>query len=240
MEDKLHFITYGDEIYEESKQRIYNEALNTKWFHSIKCYGKYDLSIKFINEFKNILYMKKGGGYWIWKFDIILNRLNEINNGDFLIYADCGCTVNVNGIKRLKEYIEMIKNNKDKIISFQMGYPENNWTTNQIFNSFNIQENDSIKISGQYIGGIMIMQKCEAVINIFKDCLHKIRENPLIITDHYNKNQNQYFKENRHDQSILSVARKIHGSIVIPDETYSSDFSCEIIQKIPFLATRIK
>ena len=60
------------------------------------------------------------------------------------------------------------------------------------------------------------MQKCEAVINIFNDCLDKIRKDPLIITDHYNKNQRQCFKDNRHDQSILSVARKIHGSIIIP------------------------
>ena len=32
--------------------------------------------------------MKRGGGYWIWKFDIILNKLKQINNGDFLVYID--------------------------------------------------------------------------------------------------------------------------------------------------------
>ena len=82
------------------------------------------------------------------------------------------------------------------------------------------------------------MQKCDAVINIFKNCLDKIRKDPLIITDHYNRNQRKCFIDNRHDQSILSVARKIHGSIVIPDETYSLDFNSETMQKIPFLATR--
>ena len=71
---------------------------------------RYDLSISFRNEFKSILSMKRGGGYWIWKFDIILNKLEEINNGEFLIYVDSGCTVNTNGTKRLEEYIEMIKN----------------------------------------------------------------------------------------------------------------------------------
>ena len=120
-----------------------------------------------------------------------------------------------------------------------MTFKENTYTTKQIFDSFNIQENDPIQTSGQYVGTILIMQKCEDVINIFKDCLDKIRKDPLIITDHYNSSQKKYFRDNRHDQSILSVARKIHGSIVIPDETYG-DFNSEAMQKIPFLAIRKK
>tara|TARA_B110000977_G_C10972834_1_gene453001 strand:+ start:159 stop:911 length:753 start_codon:yes stop_codon:yes gene_type:complete len=238
MKNKLHLISYGDKKYIKAKHRIYNEAFNTKWFYSIKCYGLEDLCVSFRNEFKSILSMKRGGGYWIWKFDIILNKLQEINDGEFLIYVDSGCTINPKGKKRLKEYIEMFKNNKNKIISFQMGHKENVWTTKQIFHSFGIPENDPIETSGQYMATIIIMQKCEAVINIFNDCLDKIRKDPLIITDHYNKNQRQFFKDNRHDQSILSMARKIHGSIVLPNETYSRDFNSETMQKIPFLATR--
>ena len=238
MKNKLHLISYGDKKYIKAKYRIYNEAFNTKWFYSIKCYGLEDLSVNFRNEFKSILTMKRGSGYWIWKFDIILNKLEEINDGEFLIYVDSGCTVNANGTKRLEEYVEMIKNSKNKIISFQMGHKENVWTTKQIFDSFGVPENDPIKTSGQYIATIIIMQKCEAVINMFNDCLDKIRKDHLIITDHYNSNQKKCFRDNRHDQSILSVARKIHGSIVIPDETYSLDFNSETMQKIPFLATK--
>ena len=238
MKNKLHLIAYGDKKYIKAKHRIYNEALNTKWFYSIKCYGLEDLSVSFRNEFKSILTMKRGGGYWIWKFDIILNKLDEINDGEFLIYVDSGCSVNANGTKRLEEYIEMIKNSENKIISFQMGHQENVWTTKQVFDSFDISENNPIETSGQFIATILIMRKCDAVINIFKNCLDKIRKDPLIITDHYNSNQKKCFRDNRHDQSILSVARKIHGSIVIPDECWGADFNSETMQKIPFLATR--
>ena len=238
MQDKLHLICYGDNKYLKAKERLYKEADNTNWFHSIKCYGFEDLSISFRNEFKSILEMKRGGGYWIWKFDIIINKLEEINEGDFLIYLDSGCTVNANGNKRLEEYLEMIKNSKNKIISFQMDHKENVWTTKQVFSSFGIPENDPIETSGQFIGGILIMQNCDAVKNIFKNCLDKIRKNHLIITDYYNKIQRPFFKDNRHDQSVLSVGRKIYGSIVIPDETWSHDFNSEIMKRIPFLATR--
>ena len=242
MKNKLHFVSYGDEKFTKAKQRIFNEALNTNWFYSINCYGKEDLSISFRKEFESILLMERGGGYWIWKFDIILNKLAEIDNGDFLIYADSGCTVNENGVQRLEEYIEMIKNNKNKIISFQLPLQEKSWTTKQIFDSFGIPENDPIEKDGQYVGTILIMQKCDTVINMLKDCLNKIRKDPLIITDYYNGNQIECFIDNRHDQSILSVALKIHGSIIIPNETESTDLNgyinSESLQKIPFLASR--
>jgi hypothetical protein len=246
MEHNIHFISYGDEKFKASKRRIYNEAVNTGWFNSIKCYGKEDLSIEFCHEFKNILSMNRGGGYWIWKFDIILNKLQEINDNEFLIYADCGCTINPTGYHRLNEYIEMIKNNRNKIISFQLKHMEKVFTTKQIFESFNIPENHPIETSRQYVGGILIMQKCNNIINIFKDCLDKLRKNPLLITNYYNNNQRSYFKDNRYDQSILSVARKIHGSIILPDETWNINYNAEQLKnaedmkKFPFLATRIR
>ena len=236
--EKIHFISYGDEKYNIAKQRIYNEAKNTGWFNLINCYGKQDLTSDFVKEFEKILSLNRGGGYWIWKFDIILNKLQEINNGDFLIYADSGCSINLNGKKRFYEYIEMIKNNKYKIISFELNYPEIMWTTNEIFNSFNISENNILRKSKHLMSTIMIMQKCDAVINIFKDCLDKIRINPLLITDHYNINQRIYFKDNRHDQSILSVCRKKHGTIILPDETWDKNFNSPHMKNFPFLATR--
>jgi len=238
--EKIHFISYGDEKYKVAKERIYNEAINTNWFDSINCYGKEYLTSDFVKEFKNILSMNRGGGYWIWKFDIILNKLQEINNGDFLIYADSGCSINLNGKKRFYEYIEMIKNNKYKIISFELSHQEKQYTTKEIFDVFNIPENDIIENSYQLMATVIIMQKSDAVISIFKDCLDKIRINSLLITDHYNINQRIYFKDNRHDQSILSIARKIHGSIILSDETWDNNFGSEYIKKKPFLATRKK
>ena len=238
IEDKIHFISYGDKNYEKARQRIYNEAVNSSWFYSVTCYDRKSLSPNFFEEFKSIFSFQKGGGYWIWKFDIILKKLEEIDNNDFLIYTDSGCTVNINGTERLKEYIKLIKNDKHKIISFVMGVKEKEWTTKEIFDTFEIKEDDPLLSTRQYIGGILIMQKCDAVINIFKDCLDKIRKDPLIITDYYNSNQKEYFKNNRNDQSILSVCRKLHGSVVISDETFCDDFNSGIRKSIPFLATR--
>jgi hypothetical protein len=85
------------------------------------------------------------------------------------------------------------------------------------------------------MASLLIMKKCNEVVNLFEDCLNKIYIDPIIITDHYNKNQlNKNFIVNRHDKSILSVARKIHGSIIISDETWYKDFSSEDAKKYLF------
>ena len=236
--DKLHLIAYGDDKYKKAKERIFMEANNSKWFYTTNIYCKEDLSINFCKEFKNVLNMYRGGGYWIWKFDLIIRKLVEINDGDLLIYVDSGCTININGEERLNEYIELIKNDKHKIISFQMCHIEKKWTTKQIFDLFDISPNDIIQNSGQYMATILIMQKCNNVIKIFNDSLEIIRKDHKIITDYYNNQQNNIFIENRHDQSILSIIRKKYGSIVIPDETYFHDFNVDSVKKIPFLATK--
>ncbi|WP_282134442.1 hypothetical protein [Seonamhaeicola maritimus] len=235
---KLHLISYGDKKYRKTKERLFNEAIRSNWFYSINIFGEKDLSAAFRNEFQDLLNLEKGGGCYVWKFYIILRKLAEINSGDFLIYLDSGCSINEAGSKRLEEYIQIIKNDEYKIISFQMNFLDQAFTTRQIFNAFGIPINDEVERTGQFVGGILIMQKCNDVIKIFEDCLDKIRKDHLLITDHYNTDQFDIFRENRHDQSILSVARKKHGSIVIPDETYFLDFNSESALKTPFLATR--
>jgi hypothetical protein len=85
------------------------------------------------------------------------------------------------------------------------------------------------------------MKKCEHVINIYNKFFDVIDTDKKLITDYYNKiNQSDEFIDNRHDQSILSVIRKIYGTVVLPDETWYVNFNCEKAHTVPFLATRKK
>jgi len=42
--EKIHMITYGNNIYSRAKERIKEEALHTTWFKSIKVCGPEDLT----------------------------------------------------------------------------------------------------------------------------------------------------------------------------------------------------
>ena len=52
MTQQIHFITYGNHLYNNSKQRIHQEALNTGWFNSINICGPESLTESFTVEFK--------------------------------------------------------------------------------------------------------------------------------------------------------------------------------------------
>ena len=236
----IHLITYGDKKYEKSKQRLYNEAKNTNWFNSITLYGPENLDNNFKNKFNDILNMPRGAGYWIWKSHIIKKKLNEINDNDILIYLDAGCSINEKGKKRLDEYVDMLNKNGEGIISFQMPHIEKNYTTKEIFTYFDIDINSNIANSGQFMATIIIMKKNINLINIFNLNEKLLHDNYLLITDYYNKNQPKEFIDNRHDQSILSIIRKIHGSIILNDETWFGHnlFGNQESLKYPFWATR--
>jgi hypothetical protein len=237
----IHLITYGCDKYEKSKNLLYNEALTTNWFNSISVYGPNDLDNEFKTRFKDILNQPRGSGYWIWKVYIINKKLNEIKDGDILIYLDAGCTINKKGERRFYEYIDLLNNNNNNnegIISFSMPLAEKAWTTKEIFNYFNVSTNSEIANSGQLHSTILIMKKNNKLINIINNYYKLLYTNPLLFTDYYNNNQQPYFIDNRHDQSIFSILRKIYGSIILNDETWFQPFGSNYSLAYPFWGTR--
>jgi hypothetical protein len=239
MTSKIHFITYGNHKFENSINRLIGEARNTGWFTTATPYRPHDLSDEFRNKYNDILARERGGGYWIWKFDIIKQHLTKIDNDDFLMYLDAGCSINPNGKKRFNEYIDMLNNSNEGIISFQMEHLEKTWTTRQIFQHFNLDLNSDNGNSGQIIATVVIMKKNEKLMKIIDECFNILTTNPLLFTDDYNhQNQESYFRDNRHDQSVFSIIRKIHGSILLGDETFFQPFGNDVSLQYPFWATR--
>ena len=234
---KLHFLTYGDNKYKNAKKRIFQEALNSKFFYSIKCRGPEHLDQDFKTKFKDILKLHRGGGYWIWRHHIIMKRMKEINFGEYLVFLDAGCTINKSGKKRLIEYIDKLNNSKYDILGFNLNdcsNMEKKWTTKQIFDYFNLSLDSNIANTAQICGGLSIIRKGNNYHKYF-DLFNKvINHDPYLITDKYNKGQNTFFKENRHDQSIFGIIRKILGSITVNDNIETNNHN------IPFIATRIR
>ena len=235
----IHLITYGDNKYINSKKRLYKQAGDTGWFDTITLYGPDDLDKAYKEKFANILNKPRGGGYWIWKSYIIKKKLQEINDGDILIYLDAGCSINKHGEKRFHEYIKLLNSSDSGCLSFYMeADTERTLTVNEIFEYFGIGKDDSLRTSFQLVGGIRIMKKNNNLIKMINLEEKTCYDNPLLFTDHYNKNQESYFKDNRHEQSIFSIIRKMNNPLLLPDETYKIPFGEGNSLKYPFWATR--
>lgn len=218
---KFVFITFGGPKirFEKPVNRICNEAKAFSIFDEI--YGFDDNDLKKDNIFweKHGNFIEnnpRGYGYWIWKPYIIQKKLMELNENDILVYADCGCKMNVHGKPRFLEYIDMLDNNSNNfgLISFRMGnLLEKRWTKQAILKWFMATE--KMKNTGQFLAGVQIIKKNKHSINIINTWYNNMI--PQLINDD-TKNEANYFIENRHDQSIYSIIVKKFGSIQIQDE----------------------
>lgn len=219
---KKYFITYGTNKYNESKFRLAKQVKELDIFDSIKTCDGSNLTNDFKIKHKDVLCDQHGGGFWIWKIDIINQELDKLNDGDYLVYLDAGCVINKEGKERFIEYFEMLNKSEYGIISFRMHHKEREWTTSEVFNYFNISPDEDIGLTGQSLGGILIMQKKPHLLKILSKVNNVLEYDNKLFTNYYKKNkQHNGFKDCRHDQSIMSIIRKIEGSIVLEDETLS-------------------
>jgi hypothetical protein len=223
--NQINIITFGRKEYNNSLERIKNEALSFNIFDKILIYN--DINLKndfpeFWEKHENfIINNKRGYGYWIWKSYLTLKTLENMNDNDILVYADAGCTLNKNGIQRLNEYFNMVRNNDCANVSFQM--PQNiekKWTKMDIFNFLDIKDTSEHFSSGQLIAGIFIVRKCDFTMNLVNEWYNIMSNNYNLIDDSPSILPNDHtFSENRHDQSIFSLLRKKYGTIILSDET---------------------
>jgi hypothetical protein len=215
----IHLITYGDGKYNSSKRRLVKEALDSDLFQSIKAYGRSNLTPEFESRFKDILNMKRGGGYWIWKFDLINSNLNQMNDGEFLIYMDAGSSIDVNAREDMYHYMDLLNNSPFGVLLFQKhNLPERKYTSGRLLNYFSINPESDIAKSGQLHCSIILIQKKKHSVDFFHKCLEVLNDDPYIITDRYNK-ENQYLIDHRHDQSLMSIIGKSFGCIILDFKT---------------------
>ena len=257
---KVHFITYSDDNKENkgqyknminSKKRILKQAIESGFFDSVKGYNYYDLTTNFKKKYNKILIQPRGAGYWCWKIDIIKQRLDEIDDGDFLIYSDCGSTINKKGINRFNEYKNMLNKSKFGIIYNEKQNNEHelkNWSTKELFNYFKKNVNDEIGKRRCCTAGLLIMQKKShlyKIINAFEDLLNY---NQDLITDRYNiEPQDKSFRDNRHDQAIFTFlfieygAVHINGDeIAVKKKKLNGRLRSVYDNNFPFWATRLR
>lgn len=235
----IYFFSYGDSKYVQSKQRIRQEAISMG-FDEVNVYGPENLPKEFIEKTAPHLLAPRGAGYWLWKSHFLKSTFDRMNDGDYCIYADAGCHININGKQRLQEYMEMIKEDDCGIISFEItGLTEAMYTNEKVFEYFEIDENDEMRKTSQIVGGVLILRKCENSTNIVNEYYRMACEHPDLFSDQWNNyKRTPEFRDHRHDQSILGILRKRYKSLIIKDETYSENWND--LKNMPILATRIR
>lgn len=194
------FITYGDCGYEDAKARICEEAKATGEFDEIISYGRDDLSEVLLQS--DIINIKRGGGLWSWKPDIILTTMEKFQDGDAIVYCDAGCSLYPS--KEWKEYWKKLEHHD--IIAQRIYQRTDHWTRKEILDFF--------KENGKKWPQCFQYQATPVFKNTFfsrmfvqewRDLMVRHPEFAMDVAEDERSLQHKGFIENRHDQAIYSA-----------------------------------
>lgn len=218
---KVHYCTFGNvPSYTRALETITKEANDSGYFDTINVYTQDTITLT-DTEREFIGKHRRGYGYWIWKPNVIEHMMGRYPDGDIIIYTDAGSGISVTPEARnkMKLWIEDCISHSSHRVAFRMDFfPEEDWTKSDIFEQFGVLGNTEITKSGQIPSGFqiyMITPENKEFIRKYREAIaynnyRNITDEPSIIPNA------PTFRENRHDQSFLSVMLKLYGAKIHP------------------------
>lgn len=137
---KIIFLSFANQAFYTALERIKKEAESFRLFDQILCLRDTDLvaCTSFWEAHGDFVRTNaRGYGYWIWKSYLVMKIMQEnMKEDDILVYADAGCSLNIQGISRLRTYMDWVHG----ILSFELGHVEKMWTKKDLFVYFNVND----------------------------------------------------------------------------------------------------
>ncbi len=225
---KYHFITFATPDHMSFAQANVKTALEVGCFDTAKIYTMDDIDEYFKFKNSHIFKNNRGCGYWIWKPYIILKKLLEIDENDILCYNDSKYLwiTNVRNMENdilSGKNIGVYKNKPNSGIHI-----EKEWSKFDAFALMNIypgEYRETIKNTPQVWAGLIMFRKSFNPIRFIGEWLTYVQDQ-RIVTDSANifGPNDHIFKENRHDQTILSLLlKKWNIPMNLLDKKYISD-----------------
>lgn len=230
---KVVAITYANEKYAQAAKLNIKTAKKVGKVNEAIFYSPKDIEPSFYEEHKGILMQKKGNGYWLWKPYFIKKTLENMHEGDVLVYTD-SAIIYRDKVSKLVDTME--QNHTNKMI-FLLGkeYIDAKYTKRD---AFILMDCDTEKYynTPQVNAAIIVLKKNEETVHFCSEWL-KYASDRRILTDIPNtcgKENYPEFLMHRHDQSILSLLSKKYNTMFFRDPTQwgdKSEYSEEIKER---------
>ena len=140
---KVHLATFYSFDLKRSVTRFKSQAEEMGVYDYIHLFNPNDLNDDFKNYISQLLKKGKtrGYGHWVWQTYIHQLILSKMNEGDIYHWCDVGCHFNKKGIWRLKEYIEIVEQDRNGCLFFSYKKP----TLEKKFSKYNFPNNLEIE-----------------------------------------------------------------------------------------------
>ncbi len=220
---QTYLVNYATNRFFKAQKRLNKSARKFGIDHSLSFTDKDILQTEFYQKNKQILNQERGGGYWLWKPYIILQALEQAEDGDVVIYSDSGAEI----IASLQPLVDLCLS-RNGLIFFQVPcytktFVNKSWTKRDCFILMEA-DNKAFHQASQVAGSPSLFVKNKTNIDFVRQWLSYC-EDPRIITDQPNtcgKKNYPEFYDHRHDQSVLSILVKRHELEIFRDPSQFS------------------
>lgn len=234
---ETYFVSFADRSY-TSQKRIAREAKEICFFDYIFVGDERVFEPWYFKKYKD-RWTERGFGYWQWKSYLIRRVMDRMEDGDYLVYADAGCTLNPRGIPRLKEYLQMVTDDESGILGFNQHFREAEWTKADLFAYFNELNNPKYLNHGQVAATCIILQKKTNSQQLIDEWFYIMHSHHNLASDSTSNIPNDPdFKVNRYDQSVFSLLMVKYNGVELPVEEIFTEGDWEELKDYPIWATR--
>lgn len=204
---KKVLLTFGDggENYVAARKRVATEARQTGCFDAVYDCGWEDVPAEAVQS--PLRQYKRGCGYWIWKPFIVLRHLEQLADGDILVWSDCG-----NVLYRSRQWKKFFKRMElSDIICRRIPSCAFLWHRKELLEAFTgkIDRTQGIKMCYDFETGQIFFKKSAFVMRFVREWRDIMFAHPEFVqdplTDAEKSAQLPTFIDNRHDQSVFTM-----------------------------------
>lgn len=204
---RVYLVNFGTKDFKASADRFAKEANDTKLFDGIFHYTDFPEFIRSDKKWEQHLKAGKGAGWWFWKGPLVRNALNQMDEGDVLLYADSGCEMAPDFLKRLPDLAKDLCDH-DMVVS-SLAMPEKEWTKGDVFAEFGVSPNDKVYGESSQIKATFFWMRNTPRTRQFIQHWENLLANYHLVSDELSKTSNsRKFHEPRRDQSLFSMLLK--------------------------------
>ena len=167
-------------------------------------YTPNDISRDYISAHKNIFSYTRGNGLWLWKPYLIDKALSQINEDDWLFYADAGVTF-INSIYHL---IRSATESGTDIFTVEQPLLCRQFTKRECYKIMGVEDHGENQALG-----LLLLKKSDKSVRFVKEWLSLCEKEELISPKKFYPEIKEWddFFAHREDQSILSLLRTKWG-----------------------------
>ena len=213
---KKYFVSYGDTCYKESLERIGREAETLHLFDNVILYTDRSLPEPFSGYARKY---KRGGGYWMWKPWVVWHTLEQMEEGDVLVYADAGCSLFSH--PDWGKYFHRLANS-DAVFFVAEG-KNKKWCKRMVFDSFT-PKCQLWRHAHQIQATFFLVKKTHGneVVRRWYEAAIRHPEFFVDASKEEAEHESSAFKEHRHDQSVLTACvctdSHLHNICFLPEK----------------------